>query len=177
MVRPIVILLGAIPVLAAIFIVVPQLTRPEIPISAVNSDDIISIEYDKQHLKKVPFGLTESIGADKVEVLTIQNDGEATYSLTVNGYSEPDVKYHLDKSELKNLIAFIKETGFMGIPEHSFLVKDNVNEYEKYGIQVTLNGQSTNIQWPEQNASQEFIPPLVTQVQSNLDGIITEIIK
>ena len=177
MVRPIILLLGAIPVLAAIFIVVPQLTRPEISTSAVNSTDVISIEYDKQHLKKVSFGLTESLGADKTDVLTIQNDGESIYQVTKNGYSEPDVKYQLEKLELKKLTALIKETGFMEIPSDSFPVKPNALEYDKFGLQVTLNGKSVNLQWAEQNASQTFIPPIVTQVQSELDGIIAEIIK
>lgn len=177
MVRPIILLLGAIPVLAAIFIVVPQLTKPETSTSAVNSDDVISIEYDKQHLKKVSFGLTESLGADKTEVLTIQNDGETTYQVTKNGYSEPDVKYQLEKLELKKLTALIKETGFMEIPSDSFPVKSDALEYDKFGLQVTLNGKSVNLQWAEQNASQTFIPPIVTQVQSELDGIIAEIIK
>ena len=177
MVRPIMLLLGAIPVLAAIFIVVPQLTRPEIPTSAVNSDDVISIEYSKQHLKKVSFGLTESLGADKTEVLTIENDGKATYQVTKNGYSEPDIKYQIEKPELKKLTAMIKETGFMEIPSDSFPVKTDAREYDKFGLQVTLNGKSINLQWAEQNASQAFIPPIITQVQSEIDGIIAEIIK
>lgn len=177
MVRPIIILLGAIPVLAALFIVVPTLLRPEITNVAANSDDVISIEYDKQHLKKISFGLTQSIGADTTEVLTISNDGQTTYSLTKNGYSEPDKKYQLSKDEVKRLTALIKETGFMQIPQTSYQVKSDVNEYDKFGLQVTLDGKSINIQWPDQNSTQEFIPPLITEVQNSMDTIIAEIIK
>jgi len=177
LVRPIIILLGAIPVLAALFIVVPTLLRPEIPNVAVNSDDIISIEYSKEHLKKISFGLTQSIGADTAEVLTISNDGQTTYSLTKNGYSEPDKQYQLSKDEVKRLTALIKETGFMDIPTTSYPVKSDLNEYEKFGLQVTLDGKSINIQWPDQNSTREFIPPLITEVQSNLDSVIAEITK
>lgn len=177
MVRPIIILLGAIPVLAALFIVVPTLLRPEITNVAANSDDVISIEYDKQHLKKISFGLTQSIGADTTEVLTISNDGQTTYSLTKNGYSEPDKKYQLSKDEVKRLTALIKETGFMQIPQTSYPVKSDVNEYDKFALQVTLDGKSINMQWPDQNSTQEFIPPLITEVQNSLDAIIAEIIK
>lgn len=177
MVRPIIILLGAIPVLAALFIVVPTLLRPEITNVAANSDDVISIEYDKQHLKKISFGLTQSIGADTTEVLTISNDGQTTYSLTKNGYSEPDKKYQLSKDEVKRLTALIKETGFMEIPQTSYPVKSDVNEYDKFALQVTLDGKSINMQWPDQNSTQEFIPPLITEVQNSLDAIIAEIIK
>jgi hypothetical protein len=177
LVRPIIILLGAIPVLAVLFIVVPTLLRPEIPNVAVNSDDVISIEYSKQHLKKISFGLTQNIGAEKTEVLTISNDGQTSYSLTKDGYSAPDKKYQLSKEEVTRLTALVKETGFMEIPQTSFPVKSDLNEYDKFGLQVTLNGKLVNIQWPNRNSTQEFIPPLISQVQNSLDAIIAEIIK
>lgn len=177
MARPIIILLGAIPVLAALFIVVPTLLRPEIPNVAVSADDVISIEYSKQHLKKISFGLTQSIGADTTEVLTISNDGQATYSLTKNGYSEPDKKYQLSSDEVKRLTALIKETGFMALPSTNYPVKSDLSEYDKFGLQVTLNGKSVNIQWPDPNSTDEFIPPLITHVQSSLDNVTAEIIK
>lgn len=177
MTRLLLLLLGAIPVLAAIFIALPQITKPEIPITAVDSNDVISIEYSKQHLKKVIFGLTESIGAQKTELLTIQNDGNVRYSVTINGYPEPDIKYTLEKPTIKKLTALIKETGFMQIPKDSFPIRNDVDEFEKFGIKVTLNDRSKNIQWPEQNATDEFIPPLINAVKSELDGIISEIIE
>lgn len=163
--------------MAALFIVVPTLLRPEIPNVAVNADDVISIEYSKQHMKKISFGLTQSIGAQKTEVLTIENDGQTSYSLTKDGYSEPDVKYQLPKEEVTRLAALVKETGFMEIPQTTFQVKSDLNEYDKYGLQITLNGKSVNISWPDQNSTDEFIPPLITQVQTSLDSVIAEIIK
>jgi len=177
MTRLLLLLLGAIPVLAAIFIVLPQITKPEIPITAADSNDVISIEYSKQHLKKVIFGLTESIGAQKTELLTIQNDGNVRYSVTINGYPEPDIKYTIEKPMMKKLTALIKETGFMQIPKDSFSIRNDVDEFEKFGVKITLNGKSKSIQWPQQNATDEFIPPLIDAVKSELDGIISEIIE
>lgn len=172
MVRPIILILGAIPILAAIFIVVPQLTRPQIESTAVNPEDVMTIQYTREHLEKISFGMTQSIGADTAEVLTIQNDGSTVYSLTKNGYSEPDVKYQLSSDELTQLKSLIKETGFVDIPDTAYQVKPDATNYEKYGIQATLNGKTVNIQWPDQNDSQEFVPPIITQVQSGLDNII-----
>ena len=177
MVRPIIVILGAIPVLAALFIIVPTLLRPDIPNVAVNSDDIISIEYSKQHLKKISFGLTQNIGAQKTEVLSISNDGQVSYSLIKDGFSDPDKKSQISKFEVKRLTALIKETGLMEIPQRSFQVKSDLNEYDKFGLQITLNDKSVNIQWSDQNSTQEFIPPLIYQVQNSLDSVIAEIIK
>ena len=177
MTRLLLLLLGSIPVIAAIFIVIPQITKPEIPITAATSNDEISVEYSKQHLQKVVFGMTETLGAKKTELLTIQNDGKVMYSVTKDGYPEPDINTTIEKSKLKKFTALIKETGFMEIPKDSFAVKSDIDEFTKYSVKVTLNGKLRSIQWPEQNASEEFIPPLIGEVQSQLDGIISEIIE
>lgn len=177
MARPIIIILGAIPVLAALFIVVPQLLRPEIPSVLVNPEDVMTLEYTKEHLKKISFGLTQSIGADTAEVLTIQNDGSVTYSLTKNGTSEPEMKYQLSSDDLKKLKSLIKETGFMDVPSTDYQVKSDLSEFEKYGLQASFNDKNVNLHWSDQNSSQQFVPPIITQVQANLDNIISEIIK
>ena len=52
MAKPIYFLLGAIPVIAAILLALPLVTKNEIPISAANSFDKIEIEYTKHQLKK-----------------------------------------------------------------------------------------------------------------------------
>lgn len=175
MAKPIVLILAAIPILAAIFIVVPALTRPQIPSSEVNSEDTLTLQYTKEHLQKISFGVTQSIGADTAEVLTIQNDGSAVYSLTKNGYSNSDVKYQLTGEEIAGLKSMIKETGFTGIPDTVYQAKPDASNYEKYGLAVTFDGKTVNLQWADANATQEFIPPIVTQVQTSLDKIIGEI--
>ena len=177
MARPILLLIGAIPVVIALLIGIPQLTKPEIPVTAADSNDVILIEYSVQHLKKVQFGVTDTIGATRTELLLIQNDGNAIYSVTVNGTPEPDIKNTLEKDTMKKLKALIKETGFMQIPKSSFTVKNDISEYDKFGIKVTLNGITNTIQWTEQNATSESIPPLITHVKDELNGIISKIIE
>ena len=44
MVKPIILAIGAIPVILAILIVIPMVTMEEIPISAINPNDKIQIE-------------------------------------------------------------------------------------------------------------------------------------
>ena len=75
MVKPLYLALGAIPVIVALLISVPLLTKNEIPISAANSFDNIEIEYTKHQLKKVSYGVTERVGAQKTEILFIKNNG------------------------------------------------------------------------------------------------------
>ena len=175
MVKPIHYALGAIPVIVALLISVPLLTKNEIPISAANSFDTIEIEYIKHQLKKISYGVTERVEAQKTEILYIKNDGNLKYSVTELGILQPDIRSKLDEKKLNKIKALIKETGFISIPSESFPILENVTEYQKSSMKVTLNGITNLIHWPEQNATAQFIPPIITMVESELDYIISEI--
>jgi len=175
MVKPIVIVIAAIPAILAILIAIPLLTQPEIPYSASNSSDVMEIEYAKYQLKKISFGVTERLGAQKTEILLIKNNGEIKYSVTEDGYPKPDIKSTIDEQKLRKLKALIKETGFISIPSESFPIRDNVTDFQKSNIKVILNGRINQINWPEQNATDKFIPPIISMVESQLDNIIEQI--
>jgi len=169
--------LGAIPVIVALLISVPLLTKNEIPMSAANSTDIIEIEFTKHQLKKISYGVTERTGAQKTEILLIKNNGDAKYSVTDQGYLQPDIRSKLDEKTLNKIKALIKETGFIAIPSESFSILDDVTDYQKSNVKITLNGRTNQVHWPEQNATADFIPPIITMVESELDKIILEISK
>ncbi len=175
MVKPIYLAMGAIPVIVALLISVPMITKNEIPMSAANSFDKIEIEYTKHQLKTVSFGVTERTGAQKTEILLIKNNGDIKYSVTDNGYLQPDIKSKLDEKKLEKIRALIKETGFIAIPSESFVILDDVTEYQKSNVKITLNGRTNQIHWPEQNATSAFIPPIITMVELELDQIISKI--
>ena len=174
MVKPTYIVLGAIPVIAALLLVTPLLLKTEIPTSAANYTDNLEIEYTKHQLKKISYGITERIGAQKTEILYIKNNGETKYSITDQGYLKPDIRSKLDETRLNKIKALIKETGFIAIPSESFPIMDNVTEYQKSNVKVTLNGRVNQIHWPQQNATDGFIPPIITMVESELDLIMSE---
>ena len=175
MVKPVYLILGAVPVIAALLLVTPLLLKNEIPTSAANYTDNVEIEYTKHQLKKISYGVTERTGAQKTEILYIKNDGELKYSVTENGYLKPDIRSQLDETKLNKIKALIKETGFIAIPSESFPVMDNVTEYQKSNVKVTLNGKVNQIHWPQQNVTEGFIPPIITMVESELDQIMSEI--
>ena len=63
----------------------------------------------------------------------------------------------------------------MEIPTESFPLLEDVNEYQKSSLKIILNGQITKINWPEQNATEKFVPPIVTLVESELEQIINQV--
>jgi len=63
----------------------------------------------------------------------------------------------------------------MAIQSESFPIRDDVDEYQKSTLKITLNGIVNQIHWPEQNATEKFVPPIITMVEAELDQIINEI--
>ena len=100
MVKPVYFVLGAIPVIVAILLALPLVTKNEIPVSASNSFDKIEIEYTKHQLKKISNGIAERTGAEKTEIILIKNDGEIKYTVTEKGYPQPDIKSKIDSGIL-----------------------------------------------------------------------------
>ncbi|MDH3780631.1 MAG: hypothetical protein OES15_07225 [Nitrosopumilus sp.] len=174
MIKPIYLVLGAIPIIAALLLATPLLLKNEIPTTAANYTDNIEIEYTKHQLKKISYGVTERVGAQKTEILYIKNDGDIKYSVTDQGYLKPDVRSKLDEAKLNKIKALIKETGFIAIPSESFKIMDNATEYQKSNVKITLNGHVNQIHWPQQNVTEDFIPPIITMVETELDMIISE---
>jgi len=175
MVKPIMLAVGSIPVIVALLIAIPLITKPDIPFSAANPNDTIRIEYTKHQLKKISFGVTDREAAQKTEILLIKNNGETEYSVTKEGYPQPQLKSKLSDKQIQKLTALIKETGFIEIPSESFPIKDDVIDYQKSNVKIILNGQIKQIHWPEQNATEKFIPPIITMVESQLDQVINQI--
>jgi hypothetical protein len=175
MVKPIILAIGAIPVILAILIVIPMVTMKEIPMSAINSYDNVHIEFTKHDLRVVSFGVTEKSVADMTQVLIIDNDGDVQYTEVKDGVNQSLVKSSISDAQLQKLTAMIKETGFMLIPKESFPIKDDVESYTKFTVKITLNDAKTQIFWPEQDATEKFIPPIVTMLESELEEIIISI--
>ena len=175
MVKPILLAVGAIPVILAILIAIPLITKPEIPFSAANPSDRIEIEYTKHQLAKISNSITDRVIPQKTEILIIENNGEVRYTSTEAGYPNPEIRSNIDETKHKKLKALIKETGFVAIPSESFPILENVTNYQKSSVKVTVNAQVNQIHWPEQNATAKFIPPIITMVESQLDQIIKQV--
>jgi|TARA_B100000745_G_scaffold7181_1_gene6016 hypothetical protein len=175
MVKPILILGGAIPVIIAILIAGLLVTSPEIPIIAIDPDDIVQIEFTKHELIKVSYGMTERFGAKQTEIISIENDGSVKYSLIKDGIPKPEKNSSIDTATKMKLSAMIKETGFLSIPTDSFTIRDDINEFMKFGVKITYNGEVSQLYWPEQNATEKFIPPMMTMIEEELESIMDEL--
>ena len=173
MVKPVYFVLGAIPVIVAILLALPLVTKNEIPVSASNSFDKLEIEYTKHQLKKISNGIAERTGSEKTEIILIKNDGEIKYTITEKGYPQPDIKSKIDEQQLNKIKALIKETGFISIDPNSFSVFQNVTDFQKSSVKVTLTGRVNQVNCTESSDTTDFIPPIITLVDSELYNVLS----
>ena len=176
MVKPILIVGGAIPIIFAIIIVIPLVTAPEIARTAIDPSDESEIEFTTHQLRNISPGITDRITSDQTEIIVIKNDGTVTYSITKDGKVSPPKTIKIDNSQRMKLVAMIKETGFLSIPFESFSIKDGIESYQKFGLKITLNENTNQLYWPEPDATEQMIPPIITMVQEELE-LIMEIIR
>jgi len=174
MVRAIVLIGFAIPGIIASIFAAALILQPDIPFSAATPRDVIDIEYTKYQILGAQEA-AERTSSQKTQVLKIQNDGSISYYVIENGISKPTIRDKLDNSKLHRLKAIVKETGLIAIPTESFPVMEGVQEYQKSTIRVTLNDKMAEIRWPEQNATEKFIPPIIAMIESELDSVISDI--
>ena len=172
--KPARLLFYAIPGIISLIILFPLITKTEIPFSAVTSYDTIEFELTRFHIDASPFDVINRITIEKTELLKIQNDGSVTYSV-VSADLQEEKSIKIDSDRMLFLAGLIKETGFIHIPEDNFNIKEDVEKYVKTTLKVTLNQKDIRISWPDQEATDEFIPPIITMVEAELQGIIDEI--
>ena len=149
LVKPILIVGGAIPIVIAIIIVIPLVTAPEIANTAIDPLDESEIEFTVHQLRNMSPGIIDRLTAEQTEIIIIKK---------------------------MKLVAMIKETGFLSIPFESFSIKDDIESYQKFGLKITLNENSNQLYWPEPDATDQMIPPIITMVQEELE-LIMEIIR
>ena len=176
LVKPILLVGGSIPIILAIIIVIPLVTAPEIANIAIDPSDKSEIEFTTHDLRNVSLGITDRITADQTEIIVIKNDGTVTYSITKDGKVSPPKTIKIDNSQRIKLVAMIKETGFLSLPFESFSIKDGIEVYQKFGLKITLNEDTNQLYWPESDATEQMIPPIITMVQEELE-LIMEIIR
>ena len=163
---------ATIPVIIALAIAIPKISPGDQ--TATTTSVQIRIQFVKEDMKRVSFGVTETIGAKRSETLIINNDGTALYNVNVEGEKGSQTRFQIDAQELKRIKALIAETGFMQIPKEQFDARDNATEFTRYTLTVNLNDSTKKVQWVDESSSKEFVPALWIMLRDTLLGIIEE---
>ena len=161
-------LIGAasIAVIIALAIAIPKIA-PGNPAGTSASTEM-RIEFVKEDMRRVIFGVTENVGAQRSERLIINDDGTAFYTLNVEGDKGAQTKFQIASQELKRIKALIAETGFMQIPKERFDARDDVTEFTRYTLTASIGSSTKTIQWVDETSSKDSVPALLTMLKDTL---------
>lgn len=163
---------AVIPIIIALAIAIPKLS-PSGDQTATSASPL-RIEYIKEDMKRISYGVTERTGALKSETLLIDEKGQAYYNLNIEGEKGSQTKFQVSQQDMKRLKAIITDTGFMFIPKSEFAIKEDANEFTRYTLKITLDNQVKTVQWVNEDASQDFVPPLLIMLSDTLTKIVEE---
>lgn len=156
MAKKFVLVLAAAVAVMAVLIALPNLSQE--PQSA------LGIEYSRQQVERTDAGLV-TLNAD---LLSIKEDGSATY--TPVGGQERNITVTGD--ELKRIRALITETGFLQIPVTNYPLSEDATEFTRYALRVRTDDGQKTFNWVNPEASAGIVPPIITNVGSQLDAIM-----
>ena len=171
MVKPVTVLAAAIPAAVAILFAAALLGQDQIPFQAASPYDRLDIEYARHEVRLVPYGVVENTVSLSSELLLLRDDGFVKYTIVTADGASPAIQYSVGADGINRLKALIKETGFSSI-NAKFPISENTTEYTVSTIKINLNGDRSQIRWPEQNATDAFIPPVITAVEDEIYKII-----
>lgn len=157
-------------VIAGIVIVMAVLIAlPSVSQQPASQD--VTIEYNRQHLTKTGGGL---LVTTQLETLTIDKDGSATYTKTDPRQKNLPVpqQFSLSRDELARIKGLVLETGFMDIPNTDYPQSQNASDFASYTLSIKTPDRQKTVNWVEPAAYDGTIPPLITNVGNQLDGII-----
>ncbi len=165
---------AAIPIIVALAIAISKISSGDQASSTASTSARISIQFVKQDMKRVSFGVTETVAAQKSETLIISNDGTTLYDIEAEGEKGSQTKFQVDTQELKEIKALVSETGFMQIPKEEFNARDNVTEFTRYTLTVNLDSSTKTVRWVDESSSKDFVPALLVNLGDTLLKIINE---
>ncbi|AIF83301.1 hypothetical protein NTE_01230 [Candidatus Nitrososphaera evergladensis SR1] len=163
MVNKFVFVIAGIVIVMAVLIALPSVSQQP-------AAQDVTIEYNRQHLTKTG-GL---LVATQLETLTIDKDGSGTYTKTDPREKNMPVpqRFSLSREEFAKIKGLVLETGFMDVPKTDYPQSENASNFASYTLAVKTADKQKTISWVEPDAYDGTIPPLITNVGNQLDGII-----
>ncbi len=119
-----------------------------------NPTSRIDVQLVREEMKVVSFGVTENIGAERRDVLFINNDGSIIFSPQI-GYGEQE-RSNISLNDLKMMKSFIMNSGLLFIEEKEFMPNELSERFVRYTLTINIDSSNKRFQWIEH--SNEFEP-------------------
>lgn len=162
-----------------------------------SSDVLITLDYGRQNItgEFLPSAGTLNQTGAPSDLLTVSADGSAKFMRFNGNSSLPNEKdFSLTSDEMSRLRALILDTGFLQIPDADYQRLDNVTNYSRYSLDIHIvnsrgfgtsgdnssgltsaipSSTTKTIAWVDVNATRGVVPPIIRNIGSSLDSIIS----
>ena len=130
----------------------------------------LNIQLIREEVRKVSFGVTEQIGAERRDIIFIRDDGSVLFSPDI-GYGEQE-RSNLSIDDLKRIRSYILESGLLFIDKEDFIPDDESlpDEFIRYTLILTIDNSNKRFQWIEHGS--EFDPSNAPPLLIRLKDII-----
>ncbi len=137
----------------------------------------ISIQFTREEMRRVSFGVVERFAAEKVESISIQPDGRALYIMQ-QGINSVQKEFNIPRDRLRAIESFIRDTGLLDLTLNLRDEVEGSDTFTRYTVTTILDGKSRSIRWSEGMRADEFapsdVPPLLTRLRCMLMQIMSE---
>jgi hypothetical protein len=158
--------IAAIVIVMAVLIAIPNISQQP-------AAKDITIDYTRQHMRKTDAG-KGLIVTSQVETLSIDKDGSATYKKTDSTQKNSAIpqQFSLNRDDFTKIKSLVLDTGFMDIPKTDYVPSQNASQFVSYTLSIKTQESQRTINWVEPDAYNGTIPPLITNIGTQLDGVI-----
>ncbi len=130
-----------------------------------NLTNRIDVQLVREEMTAVSFGVTENIGAERRDVLFINDDGSMIFSPEL-GYGEQE-RDNISINDLKIMKSFITNSGLLLIKEKEFMPNELPERFVRYTLTINIDSSNKRFQWVE--PTDEFepsnAPPLLIKLK------------
>ncbi len=169
-------------ILASIIVAVITITLFALQVILSSSNAILTtnsklnIQFTKEDMKRVGFGVVERIAAERLEKIIINDDGKGFYTMQ-QGSNTIQKEFTIDDDTLKRLRSLINDYGLLSVNINKESIDDE-DGFLRYTLSITLDGNTKVIRWVERLNVDEMkpsdVPPLLIRVRDALLSIMSK---
>ncbi len=137
----------------------------------------VSIQFVKEEMRRVGFGVVERTAADKSESISIDYDGKGLYTLQ-RGAEGIQKEFRLDDGTVKRIRSLITDYGLLSIDMNRDSIEGE-DHFIRYTLKVNMDGGSKVIRWVERVEKDPFrpsdVPTLLIRIRDVLLQVMNDI--
>ena len=137
----------------------------------------VSIQFIKEEMRRVGFGVVERTAVDKSESISIDYEGKGLYTLQ-RGAESIQREFRLDDDTVKRIRSLITDYGLLSIDMNRDSIEGE-DRFIRYTLKVNMDGGSKAIRWVERVEKDPFrpsdVPTLLIRIRDVLLQVMDDI--